>query len=105
MRRHENDDDVIKTSKFLLQHSNLSECCEQGWQYDTVHLEFAYYVPRTLNRTAPAYRTSVQFLKRTVPTRTIPKKAYRTSIPYFIAKIEAYRTVLPFLLSTTRNFN
>ena len=38
-----------------------------------VRLEFAYYVPRTLNRTVPAYRTSVQFLKRTVPTvRTVP---------------------------------
>ena len=47
----------------------------------TVRSEFAYYVPRTLNRTVPAYRTSVQFLKRTVPTyrtRTITKKAYRT---------------------------
>ena len=57
----------------------------QGWQYGTVRSEFAYYVPRTLNRTVPAYRTSVQFLKRTVPTyrtRTIPKKAYRTSVPY-----------------------
>ena len=29
--------------------------------------EFEYYVPRTVNRTVPAYRTSVQFLKRTVP--------------------------------------
>ena len=57
----------------------------QGWQYGTVRSEFAYYVPLTLNRTVPAYRTSVQFLKRTVPTyrtRTIPKKAYLTSVPY-----------------------
>ena len=41
--------------------------------------EFAYYVPHTLNRTVPAYRTSIQFLKRTVPLqkrRTIPE--YRT---------------------------
>ena len=30
--------------------------------------EFAYYVPRILNRTVLAYRTSVQVLKRTVPT-------------------------------------
>ena len=55
---------------------------DQGWQYDTVRLEFVYYVPRTMNRTVPAYRTLVQFLKRTVPTyqtRTITKNAYRTS--------------------------
>ena len=39
----------------------------QGWQYGTVRSEFAYYVPLTLKRTVPAYRTSVQFLKRTVP--------------------------------------
>ena len=54
------------------------------------------------------YRTSVQFLKRTVPTyrtRTITKKAYLTSVPNLLAKIEAYRTVLPSLLLTTRNFN
>ena len=69
---------------------------DQGWQYGTVRSEFAYYVPRTLNRTVPAYRTSVQFLKRTVPTyrtRTFTKQAYRTSVPYFLAKTEAYRTV------------
>ena len=68
----------------------------QGWQYGTVRSEFAYYVPRTLNRTVPAYRISVQFWKRTVPTyrtRTITKNAYRTSVPYFLAKIESYRTV------------
>ena len=55
--------------------------CVQGWQYGTVRSEFAYYVPRTLDRTVPAYRTSIQFLKRTVPTHrthTIPKKTYRT---------------------------
>ena len=66
-----------------------------------VRSELAYYVPYTLNRTVPAYRTSVQFLKRTVPkyrTRTITKKAYRTSVPYFLAKIEAYRSLLPSLL-------
>ena len=48
----------------------------------TVRSEFAYYLPRTLNSTVPAYHTSVQFLKRIVPTyrtRTITKKAYRTS--------------------------
>ena len=54
----------------------------QGWQYGTVRSEFAYYVPRTLNRTVLTSRT-----------RTITKKAYRTSVPYFLAKIEAYRTV------------
>ena len=54
----------------------------QGWQYGTVRAEFAYYVPRTLNRTVLTSRT-----------RTITKKAYRTSVPYFLAKIEAYRTV------------
>ena len=72
---------------------------EQGWHYGTVRSEFAYYVPHTLNRTVPAYRTSVQFLKRTVPTfrtRAITKKAYRTSVPYFFAKIEAYRTYVPY---------
>ena len=71
----------------------------------TVRSEFAYYVPRTVNRTVPAYRTSVQFLKRTVPTNpTILKKAYLTSVAYFLAKIEAYRTVLPSLLLTTHSF-
>ena len=74
---------------------------QQGWQYGTVRSEFAFYVPRILNRTVPAYRTSVQFLKRTAPTyrtRTNRKKAYRTSVPYFLAKIEAYRNVLPSFL-------
>ena len=64
-----------------------------------VRSELAYYVPRSLNRIVPAYHTSVQFLKRTVPayrTRTITKKAYRSSVPYFLAKIEAYRTVLTY---------
>ena len=73
-----------------------------------IRSEFAYYVPRILNRTVLAYRTSVQFWKRTVPTYPtgiITKKAYRVSVPYFLAKIEKYRTVLPFLLLTTRNFN
>ena len=54
----------------------------QGWQYHTVRSEFAHYVPRTLNRTAPAYRNLVQFLKCTVPTyrtRTITKK--RRTVP------------------------
>ena len=87
---------------------------DQGWQYRTVHSEFANYVSGTLKRTLPAYRTSIQFLKRSVPTyrtRTITKKTYCSSLPYFWAKIEAYRnlltysTVLPFLLLTTRNFN
>ena len=76
------------------------------------------YVPRTLNRTVPAYRRSVKFLKRTVPlyrTRiplqkrhTIP--AYRTSyqkmrliVPYL--RTVSYRNVLPFLLLNTCNFN
>ena len=70
-------------------------CFEQGWQYGTVCLEFAYYISRTLSRTIPAYHTSVQFLKRTVPTyrtHTITKKAYRTSVPFFLAKIEVYCT-------------
>ena len=63
----------------------------QGWQYGTVR--------STLNRTVPAYRTSVQFLKRTLPTyrtRNITKQAYLTSVPYFLAKIEAYRTYVPY---------
>ena len=62
------------------------ESAYQGWQYGTVRSEFAYYVPRALNRTVLTSRT-----------RTITKKAYRTSVPYFLAKIEAYRTVLPSL--------
>ena len=74
-------------------------CCVTGKDGRTVRSEFAYYVPRTLNRTVPVHRTSVQFLKRTVPTyrtRTV-KQAYRTSVPYFLAKIEAYRTVPTYL--------
>ena len=58
---------------------------------------FRLCVLRTLNRTVPAHRTSVQFLKRTVPTnrtRTITKKAYRTTVPYFFAKIETYHTAI-----------
>ena len=50
-----------------------------------VRLDFAYYVPRTLNRIVPAYRTSVQFLKRTILTyRTVPLQKRRT--------VPAYRT-------------
>ena len=67
-----------------------------------IRSEFAYYVPRILNRTVLAYRTSVQFLKRTVPTYPtgiITKKAYHTSWQ------KLRRTALPFLLLTTRNFN
>ena len=33
----------------------------QGWQYDMVRSEFAYYVLRTLNRTEPYQRTVLQF--------------------------------------------
>ena len=78
----------------------------QGWQYGTVRSEFDYYVPRTFNRTVPAYRTSVQFLKRTVPLqkrRTVPP--YRTSLQKLRRTIPYLRTVLPSLLLTTRNFN
>ena len=57
-----------------------------------VRSEFAYYVPRTFNRTVPAYRTSVQFLKHTLPTNGTLQK--RRTVPYFLAKIEAYHTVL-----------
>ena len=56
---------------------SLSVSHDQGWQYATVRSEFAYCVPRTLNRTVSAYRNSVQFLERTVPTYrtgTIKKK-------------------------------
>ena len=80
-------------SGVLIFHCDLNTH-KQGWQYGKVHSEFAYYVPRTLNRTVPAYRTSVQFLKRTVPTyrtRTITKKAYRTNV---------YRTFLKKLRRT-----
>ena len=58
---------------------------EQRWQYGTVRSEFAYYVPWTLNRTVPAYRTSVQFLKRTIPYQRImpvPLKKKRTVPAY-----------------------
>ena len=51
----------------------------QEWQYGTVRSEIAYYVPRTLNHTVPAYRTSVQFLKRTVP---VPLQKRRTATAY-----------------------
>ena len=64
-----------------------------------VRSKVACYVPSPFNRTVPAYRTSVQFLKRTAPTyrtRTITRKAYRNSVPYFLAEIEAYRTALTY---------
>ena len=44
----------------------------------TVRSEFACYVPRTLNLTVAAYRTLVQFLKRTVP---VPLRKRRTVLP------------------------
>ena len=70
---------------------------EQGWQYGMVRSEFAYYVPRTLSRTVPSYRTSVQFLKRTVPVplqkrRQVP--AYRTSYQKLRRTVPYLRTVL-----------
>ena len=56
--------------------------CSQGWQYGTVRSEFAYYEPRTFNCSVPAYRTSVQFLKRTVPTyRTLERYAFLSTVP------------------------
>ena len=57
----------------------------QGWQYGALRSEFAYYVPHTLNRIVPAYRTLVQFLKHIVPTyrtRTIAKTVYCTNVLY-----------------------
>ena len=54
------------------------------------------------------HRTSVQFLKRTVPTyrtRTTTKKAYRTSWQKLRRTALYLRTVLAFLILTTRNFN
>ena len=66
----------------------------------TVRLEFTYYVPRTLNRTVPAYCVSVQFLKRILPTyhtRTITKKAYRTQrCTVAITKVMNYSNELLF---------
>ena len=50
----------------------------QGWQCGTVRSEFAYYVPRTLNRTVPAYRTSIQLLKRIPYQRTAPVPLQKT---------------------------
>ena len=66
---------IIKTNqsniKVTVQYLNLQlktlNASNQGWQYCTVRSEFAYCVPRILNCTVPAYRTLVQFLKRTVP--------------------------------------
>ena len=40
----------------------------------TVLSEFPYYVPRAFNRTVPAYCTSVQLLKRTVPLINLVKQ-------------------------------
>ena len=54
---------------------------DQEWQYGTLRSKFAYYVPRTLNRTVPAYRNSVQFFKRTVP---LPLQTRRT-VPAYCA--------------------
>ena len=69
----------------------------QGWQYGTVGSKFAYFVPRTLNRTVPAYRTLVQFLKRRLPyLRTVPVPL-QTRRTVLLIKIEAYRTVLTYL--------
>ena len=65
-----------------------------------VRTKFAYYVPRIFNRTVPAYRTSVQFLKRTVQRtvpvplqkrRTVP--AYRTSQQKLRRTLSYQRTV------------
>ena len=71
----------------------------QGWQYGTVRLEFAYYVPRTLNRTVPAYRTSVQFLKHTVPTYcTVPFQKRRT-VPAYCTSLQKLKSTVPYLLA------
>ena len=42
----------------------------KGWQYGTVRSEFAYYVPRILNRTVPAYLSLIF-------------EAYCTYLPHF----------------------
>ena len=60
--------------------------------YSSLRSEFAYDVTRTLNRTVPAYRTSVQSYQRTVP---VPLQK-RHSVPYLFAKIEVYRTYVPY---------
>ena len=67
---------------------------QQGWQYATVRSEFAYYVPRTFNRTVPAYNFNRTFssIFEAYRTRTKTKKAYHTNVPFFLAKIDAYRT-------------
>ena len=89
----------------------LSKDGSTVWYVQNLHT--TYLAPSTVPYQR-WYRTSVQFLKRTVPTyhtHTITKKAYSTTAPYFLAKIEAYhtvltyRTVLPSSLLTTRNFN
>ena len=51
-------------------------------QFGTVRSEFAYYVSRAFNRTVPAYRALVQFLKRTVPSfRTLVRCVFFSIVP------------------------
>ena len=54
---------------------------EQGWQYGTVSSKFAYYVPRILNRTVPAYRTLVQFFEA-YRTNVLCQYHYKKRVPY-----------------------
>ena len=60
-----------------------------------VRSEFAYYVPRILNRTVLAYRTSVQFFKRTVLQFNFSSVPYQRTLPVSLQKkrtVPAYRT-------------
>ena len=60
--------------------------------------EFAYNVPRTLNRTAPAYRRSVKFLKRAVPLyRTRIPLRKRHTIPAYRTSYQKMRRTVPYL--------
>ena len=54
--------------------------------------EFAYYVPRILNRTV------LQFNFGSVPYLYHSKKGilYQRTVPYFLAKIEVYRTYVSY---------
>ena len=63
-----------------------------------VRSEFVYYVPRTLNRTAPAYRRSVKFLKHTVPLyRTRIPLQKRHTIPAYRTSYQKMRRTVPYL--------
>ena len=52
---------------------------EQGWQYGTIRSEFAYYVPRTLNRTSVPYFSSIFEAYPRLYIKDVPYQ--RTNLP------------------------